>query len=107
MNKDPTTTNAKLVNDTTQRFKKEKLLKEKNGNGLKVSNAKNPKFCMQPKIHRKENAGRPVVSSVNCHTSSISKYVDYHFQRIVKDMPSYVRDTKDFLIVYWKFTCDT
>ena len=30
LNKDPTTTNAKLVNDTIQRFKKEKLLKEKN-----------------------------------------------------------------------------
>ena len=29
LNKDPTTTNAKLVNDTIQRFKKEKLLKKK------------------------------------------------------------------------------
>ena len=29
INKDPTTTTAKLVKDTVQRFKKEKLLKEK------------------------------------------------------------------------------
>ena len=77
--------------------KKEKLLKEKIADGLKVSNSKNPKFYMQPMTHRKDNPGRPVVSSVNCHTSSISKYVDYHLQPIVKDMPSYVRDTKDFL----------
>ena len=77
--------------------KKEKLLKEKIADGLKVSNSKNPKFYMQPMTHRKDNSGRPVVCSVNCHTSSISKYVDYHLQPIVKDMPSYVRDTKDFL----------
>ena len=97
LNKDLTTTNAKLVNDTIQRLKKEKLLKEKIADGLKVSNPKNPKFYMQPKIHKKDNPGRPVVSSVNCHTSSISKYVDYLLQAIVKNIPSYVRETKDFL----------
>ena len=40
LNKDPTSTNAKLVNDTIQRFKKEKLHKEKIADGLKVSNPK-------------------------------------------------------------------
>ena len=84
MNKDPTTTNVKLVNDTIQRFKKEKLLKEKIADGLEVSNPKTPKFYMQPKIHEKDNPGRPVVNSVNCHTSSISKYVDYQLQPIVQ-----------------------
>ena len=57
LNKDPkrpTTTNAKLVNDTIQRFRKEKLLKEKIADGLKVSNLKTPKFYMQPKIHKKK-----------------------------------------------------
>ena len=38
LNKDPTTNNAKLVNDATQRFKKQKLLKEKIADSLKVSN---------------------------------------------------------------------
>ena len=96
MNKDPTTTNAKLVIDTIQKFKKEKLLKERNADGLKVSNPKTPKFYMQPKIHNKDNPGRPVVSSVNCHTASISKDVDYHLQVIAQDISSYVRDAKDF-----------
>ena len=49
LNKDPTTTNAKLVNDTIERFKKEKLLKQKITDGIKVSNPKTPKFYMQPK----------------------------------------------------------
>ena len=64
LNKDPTTTNAKLVNDAIQRFKKEILLEEKIADGLKVSNSKTPKFYMQPRIHKKYNLGRPVVSSV-------------------------------------------
>ena len=87
LNKKLTTTNAKLVNDTIQRFKKEKLLKEKIADGLKVPNPKTPKFYMQGKIRKKDNPGQPLVSSVNCHTSSISKYVDYHLQLIVKDIP--------------------
>ena len=68
MYKDPTATNAKSVNDTVQRFKREKLLKQKITDGLKVSNPKTPKFYMEPKIHKKDNPGWPVVSSVNCHT---------------------------------------
>ena len=95
-NKEPTTTNTKLVNDTIQRLKKKKLLIEKIADGLKVSNPKTSKFYMQPKVPKKDNPGRPVVSSVKYHTSGISRYVDYHLQPIVKDIPPYVRDTKDF-----------
>ena len=54
------------------------------------------KLSKSIKDHCKENAGRPVESSANCHTSSISKYGDYHLQTIVKDIPSYVRDTMIF-----------
>ena len=86
----------KKVNNTIQRYKKEKLPKEKTADGLKVSNPKTSKLYMLPKIHKKENPGRPVVRSISCHTSSFSKYVDYHLQPIVKDIPSYVRDN-DFL----------
>ena len=35
LNKDPTTTNAKLANDKIQRVKKEKLTKEKTADSLK------------------------------------------------------------------------
>ena len=46
LNKNPTKTNPKLVNDTIQRVKKEKLLKEKIADGLKVSNRKTPKYSV-------------------------------------------------------------
>ena len=38
-----------------------------------------------------------MISSINCHTSKISEYVDYHLQPIVKEIPSCVQDTTDFL----------
>ena len=43
------------------------------------------------------NPGGPVVSSVNCHISDISKFVGYHLQPIVQQIPSYMQDTSDFL----------
>ena len=38
-----------------------------------------------------------MVSSINYHTANISKYVDYHLQPIVKQIPSYVNDTNNFI----------
>ena len=45
-----------------------------------------PKFYMQSEIHKEDNPGQSisVVSSVNCLTLKISKYVDYNLQPIVK-----------------------
>ena len=49
------------------------------------------------KLHKEGVPGRPVISSVNCHIFKISEYVDYHLQPIVREIPSYVKDTSDFL----------
>ena len=46
---------------------------------------RNIKILHPIKIHKTVNAGHPVVGSVNCHTNTISKNVDY------------VRYTTDFL----------
>ena len=66
-------------------------------NGFKYNNQKRPEFSTRSKIHRTGNPRRPVVSSINCHTNTISKYADFHLQPIVKNILSYVRDTIDFL----------
>ena len=52
---------------------------------------------MQPKIHKGGNPGRPVISSVNCHTTKISQYVDHHLQPHVQELGSYVKDSTDFI----------
>ena len=55
------------------------------------------RFYLLPKIHKKNNPGRPVVSSVNCHTTKISRYVDHYIQPLAKQVKSCIRDTTDFL----------
>ena len=62
-----------------------------------MENLRKPKFYLKPKIPKRGNPGCPVVSSVNCHTSNISKDEDYHLQPIVKEIPLNVKDTKDFI----------
>ena len=47
-----------------------------------------PKFYPWPKIHKEGNPGRLVETSENCHTTNIPKYVDYHIQPIVKEIPN-------------------
>ena len=91
--KDPTTTNSDLVNQTIDRYTKEQLINENIANGLKNPAPRTPQFYNSPK----GNPGRPVVSLINCHIANISKYVDYHLQPIVKQIPSYVKDTNDFI----------
>ena len=60
-------------------------------------NVGTPKFYLLPKIHKKNNPGRPVISSIDCHTSRISEYVDHCLQPHVKHLKSFVKDTTHFL----------
>ena len=58
-----------------------------------------------PKIHKEYNetlplgyTGRPIVSACNSCTDHISKYIDYNLQPLMKSLPSYVKDTTDFIL---------
>ena len=93
----PTSLHAELVNNAIDHLKNRNLIPEKVAQGLKVSNPRTPLFYLLPKIHKENNPGRPVISSINCHTESISKFVDYHLKPLVKQLPSYTQDTTDFL----------
>ena len=69
----------------------------KTANSLLEEKIQTPEFHLLPKIHKSNNPGRPVISSVNCHTSRISEFVDYYLQPQVKKLKSYVKDTTDFI----------
>ena len=94
---DPTDTHVNLINDIIHRFKIEKLIPEKIANGLITTDQRTPKFYILPKIHKEGNPGRPVVSSINCHSTKISRYVIYHLQPLLKQIPSYIKDSTDFI----------
>ena len=70
-------------------------MNEKFANDLLSSEAKTPQFEMLSKVHKKGNPGRPVVNSIDCHTTKISKYIDNHLQPHVKELKSYVKDSTD------------
>ena len=74
-------------------------LKENIADGLMPSDSQTPKFYLLPKIHKKQTPppGRPVVNSISSPTSNISKYVDHQLQPIVTNLPSYIKDTTDFI----------
>ena len=52
---------------------------------------------MVPKIHKPGKSGRPIVSSNGAPTENISRFVDYFLQPCVSTLPSYIRDTTEFL----------
>ena len=68
------------------------------GQLLKPANSRTPIFYMLPQIHKPNNPGRPVISSVNNHTEKLSAYVDEFLRPLAQALPSYIRDTTDFII---------
>ena len=52
---------------------------------------------MQPKIHEDGNPGRPVISSVNCHTIKNSQYVDHHLQPHAQELLCHAKALADFI----------
>ena len=87
-----TETNRIKVNRTISERKSSRLLNEKIGNDLLSSEAKTPPFKMLPKVNKEVNSGIPVVSSIDCHTTKISKYIDNQLQPHLKELKPYVKD---------------
>ena len=78
-------------------LKNENLLTLKIANSLLEEKIKTPGFHLLPKIHKANNPGRPVISSINYHTSRVPEFVDYYLQLEVKKLKSYFKYTTDFV----------
>ena len=96
LQEDPTLQHSNLVNDTIERFKKENLLSKNLPDGMKSFKPKTQKFYISPKIYKENHPERPIINSINCHTSEISRFVDHHIQPVVREIPSYIKDTNYF-----------
>lgn len=105
-NKDKTIVYNKIIKDTISRFISQGKLPE-NAYNLIIPSARTAKFYVLPKIHKVGNPGRPIVSTCNCPTEKISSFLDELMQPIVKQLPSYIKDTTDALNVFNNFTFDT
>ena len=97
LKEDPTMKHADTVNKSIESFMKQNLLDKSTAQKLTVEDPRTSHFYILPKIHKPDIPGRPVVSSVDCHTSKISKFVDHYLQPHAQALPSYIQDTTDFI----------
>ena len=86
-----------IVNNIIETFKKQELLSTLTAKTLTTNEVRTPKFHILPKIHKPSIPGRPVLSSVECHTSKISKFVDHYLKPHAEALPSYIKDIADFI----------
>ena len=97
LNRDITADIQKRVTFYVNRMYHERLINEKTRKYLIQTDVKPGRFYILPKIHKPGNPGRPIVSSNSHPTERISQFVDYHLQPLVHKLPSFVKDTNDFL----------
>ena len=64
---------------------------------LTQHNPRTARFYHLPKIHKPNIPGRPIASSCRAPTERISEYVDHHLRPLITKIPSYLKDTTDFL----------
>ena len=55
------------------------------------------RFYLLPKVHKKGVPGRPVISACGSATEGLSEIVDYFLQPYLPFIPSYIKDTDDFI----------
>jgi hypothetical protein len=103
----------KLENNPTEQFKKEIYEEIYQMDNISYSIKESlvpdsdnrvPAFYILPKIHKQFNSdlplgypGRPIVSGCGSLTEKISSYVDNILKPHMESLPSYVKDTTDFI----------
>ena len=61
------------------------------------AHARTPHLYILPKIYKAEIPGRPIISGCGGPTVKLSQYADHLLKPLLKNIPSYVHDTTDFL----------
>ena len=87
----------KIVNNTIEMFHGQLVFARNINDNLKITIVKTSHFYITPKVQKKDIPWQPVVSSIDCHTSELSKFVDHYLQPHTKALTSYVKDTTDFI----------
>ncbi|KAJ8031993.1 hypothetical protein HOLleu_25387 [Holothuria leucospilota] len=100
---DPTSHQQNTITTTVKDLIREEQLPA-NAVNLIQDNPHCATFYLLPKIHKENNPGRPIVSTVSCPTELISKYLDSIFAPLVTRLPTYIKDTSDSIRLFNDFT---
>jgi hypothetical protein len=96
VDKDLTSIHQTTITQTIHNFIKTGDLPETAKNNIHIT-PRTPVMYSLPKIHKPDNPGRPIVSACGCPTELISSFLDRVMAPLVKDLPSYIKDTKHAL----------
>ena len=99
LDKDPTVTYKKEIDSFLQDSMLEGCITPTECKFLTKEHPSVPLFYCVPKIHKSLShpPGRPIVASNDSLTEPLSQFVDRHMRPIVTKLPSYLRDTGDFI----------
>ena len=97
VSEDDTKQHEIVIKDKLEELKEAKLIESKLVKQLVPSESRTSEFYLLPKIHKKGIPGRPVISSSGCATEKISAFVDQHLKPAAQKLPSYIKDTEDFI----------
>ncbi|XP_078506952.1 uncharacterized protein LOC144767356 [Lissotriton helveticus] len=90
-----------LINNHLRDWKDAGLINDAEYLYLKVTRPSYPWLYTLPKIHKPAlfPPGRPIVSGIGGPTERLSQYVDKFLNPMVKNMPSYIQDSKHILSI--------
>ena len=98
LDQDLTTYHAEQITSLVRTMVTDRHISKETGKYLTPTNPRAARFYHLSKIHKPSHPGRPIVSSCGAPTERISEYVDHHLRPLVVQIPSYIKDTKDFLL---------
>ena len=94
---DDTKKHEDIVSNKVKEFTDANIINRKLAKQLTPLESRTPEFYLLPKTHKPTITGRPVISSTGCHTETISAFVDQHLQPAAEKLPSYIKDSNDFV----------
>ena len=94
---DPTQKFNTPINSLINQAWRLNIIDESTYNNLQTKNPRIPTCYLLPKIHKKDNPGRPIVNGIGSDTEKISAYVDTFLRKYTPRIPSYIKDATHFL----------
>ena len=89
-----------LVTGFVQKLFKQGLINEEMAKFcLPNKNLRTARIYFLKKTHKTPMGIRPIVSGINCPTENLSQFVDVWLQPLMRELPSYVRDSTHFINV--------
>ena len=97
LNKDPTSSYITEIRRVVTMMFDKGLINKNTKNFLIPDSPRIARLYLLPKLHKPGVPGRPIVSSNGSPTENISRFVDHFLRPCTAGIPSYIRDTTDFL----------